>query len=140
MMHNKQIVIQITQEQLNDFADAIIARYSKQVLGLANLVPAPFITIGDIHINFAGREVTISDQTIELSPLDFKLLHYLAMNAGVALSRSQLLETAWPEDAVESERSVDVAIRRLRKALGRYGEQIITMHGVGYKLQKSLPQ
>lgn len=71
------------------------------------------------------------------SSVEFALLAALAKNAGRVLSRAQLLELAWPHDvavAIEDDRTVDVHIRRIRRALGAGARRIETIPSVGYRL------
>jgi DNA-binding response OmpR family regulator len=77
----------------------------------------------------------LSGQLLDVTRLEFDLLHLLLRNPGRAFSRDYLLEAVWHEDAVAGDRSVDNAILRLRKKLGRLGDAIETLYGVGYRLQ-----
>jgi DNA-binding response OmpR family regulator len=96
----------------------------------------------DVHV-FPGlgidegrREVTVDDQLVALSALDFDLLLALASAPGRVFSRAQLLERVWGYDFFGDERVVDVHIRGMRRALGDDAAApsvIGTVRGVGYK-------
>jgi two-component system response regulator MtrA len=80
-------------------------------------------------------------QVLNLTPTEFRLLVYLAQNAGQALTRAQILDAVWGCDAdVDSERTVNVHIRRLREKVeidpGR-PTLILTVPGIGYRLTRN---
>ena len=89
-----------------------------------------------LTIDQPRREVTASAGPVELSALDFDLLHALASSPGRVYSRAQLLERVWGYDFYGDERVVDVHVRSMRSALGddAAAPRIIgTVRGVGYK-------
>lgn len=82
------------------------------------------------------REVTVDGVQVELSTLDFDLLHALATEPGRVFSRAQLLEKVWGYDFYGEERVVDVHIRAIRAALGDSATSPViigTVRGIGYK-------
>jgi DNA-binding response OmpR family regulator len=98
---------------------------------------------GDLVIDRSASEVWRGRQRLSLTPIEFRLLVYLARHAGQALTRAQLLEGVWGYDvAVEDERTVNVHIRRLREKveldLSR-PSLILTVPGVGYRLAITKP-
>ena len=74
---------------------------------------------GDLALDVERRQVTIAGQPVELTRLEFDLLHCLLENAGRVLSRERLLEQAWGYDFAGDTRAVDLAVKRLRAALRR---------------------
>jgi DNA-binding response OmpR family regulator len=78
---------------------------------------------------------TLDGIQLELSPIEFALLHLLLRSPGRAFSRVYLLDTIWGETYVGGDRSVDNTILRLRKKLGSLGEAIETVWGIGYRLR-----
>jgi two-component system response regulator VicR len=93
---------------------------------------------GDLVIDRGRGQVQRGRETLNLTPTEFRLLAYLAHNPGQALSRAQILDAVWGYDAdVESERTVNVHIRRLREKVeldpSRPG-LILTVPGIGYRL------
>jgi DNA-binding response OmpR family regulator len=102
--------------------------------------PAHVIHTQYLTINLEAAEVRRGDQTINLTPTEFRLLAYLARHAGQAKSRAQLLQSVWRDDHnVESERTVNVHIRRLREKVEVDPSQptlILTVPGIGYRLVK----
>lgn len=89
-----------------------------------------------ILIDLGRRRVSVDDEPVELTTLEFDLLAALASQPGRVFSRRQLIEAIWGWDYFGDERVVDVHVRKLRKALGEdAGEPRIigTVRGVGYK-------
>ena len=102
----------------------------------ANIRANEAFQFGDIAINFKRAEVTRSESPVDLSAMEFKLLHYLIANRGVVHSRDHLLDAVWGYDAMPSTRTVDVHIAWLRQKLEqnpRHPQFIQTVHGLGYK-------
>ncbi len=91
---------------------------------------------GDIELDRAAHKVTRGSRQVRLGPTEYKLLEFLMEAQGRVLSRSQLLDGVWGRDAFVDERTVDVHIGRLRKALirGRESDPIRTVRGAGYAL------
>ena len=119
----------------------VVARV-RTVLRRARAGEQPAASDGDVlrfdglSIDAPRREVTTASGPVELSALDFDLLHALASSPGRVYSRAQLLEKVWGYDFYGDERVVDVHVRSMRSALGddAAAPRIIgTVRGVGYK-------
>ncbi|MGD8625555.1 MAG: response regulator transcription factor [Anaerolineae bacterium] len=95
---------------------------------------------GDLVIDRGRAQVWRGRELLNLTPTEFRLLVYLAQHPGQALSRAQLLDAVWGYDAdVESERTVNVHIRRLREKVELDPSRptlILTVPGIGYRLAK----
>jgi two-component system alkaline phosphatase synthesis response regulator PhoP len=96
--------------------------------------PQAPIHVGDLTIDPARHEVTITGQPVELRPKEFDLLLTLAEHRGIVLSRDQLLNLVWGYDFYGETRTVDVHIANLRKKLTSPSLEIETVLGIGYKL------
>jgi DNA-binding response OmpR family regulator len=99
--------------------------------------PAPrVLRFGRLEIHEAAREARIDGVDLGLKPREYQLLHALADNAGIAMSREVLLRRVWGCDFDGNDRTVDVHIRRLRQKLVK-GTDLVeclqTLHGYGYK-------
>jgi two-component system alkaline phosphatase synthesis response regulator PhoP len=95
---------------------------------------------GAIVIDPQAHRVTVAGQPVELSALEFRLLHYLASHPGMVFSRDQLLDRVWGSDRSVTPRSVDVHVRRLREKIEIAPESPLflqTVHGVGYRFAMS---
>lgn len=90
----------------------------------------------DITLNLGARTVTIEGIPIELTKLEFDLLYALIINENVVLERDYLLENVWGGDEVYQDRTVNVAINRLKEKIDpdKSKEYIKTVRGVGYTL------
>jgi two-component system alkaline phosphatase synthesis response regulator PhoP len=91
---------------------------------------------GNIVVDFRRTEVQRSGEPVDMSALEFRLLHFLIENRGMTLSRDILLDAVWGYDAMPSSRTVDVHIVGLRQKLEenpRHPRFILTAHGFGYK-------
>jgi len=89
---------------------------------------------GEIELDRAAHRVTRGLREVRLGPTEFRLLEFLMESPGRVLSRTQLLDGVWGRDAFVDERTVDVHIGRLRKALirGKERDPIRTVRGAGY--------
>lgn len=98
------------------------------------------VVINDLVLDQATGQVRRGDEPINLTPIEFRLLNYLARHRGQALSRAQIVQTVWgfaPD--LESEKSVNVHIRRLREKIELKPEEpalILTVPGIGYRMAK----
>jgi two-component system phosphate regulon response regulator PhoB len=97
---------------------------------------ASVLAIGDIELDRDKRRVTRSGRAVDLGPTEYRLLEFLMERAGRVFSREQLLDGVWGSDIYIDERTVDVHIGRLRKAISRGQEEdpIRTVRGAGYSL------
>lgn len=86
-------------------------------------------------IEKAARSVFVDGVKAEMTPKEYELLFYLADNAGIAVSRERLLEHVWGYDFYGDDRTVDTHIKMLRASLGAYRDKIVTLRGLGYKLE-----
>lgn len=90
--------------------------------------------LGDLELQPAERIVRLAGASVELTPKEFDLLHYLLLNRGLALTRERLLEEVWGYTSYGDARTVDVHVGQLRKKLGESGQMIQTVWGLGYRI------
>lgn len=92
------------------------------------------LTVGELKLDAASHLVTVGAATIALSPTEYRLLEFFMRHPGRVYSRSQLLDSVWGGNVYVEERTVDVHIRRLRKALTPFGyhKLVRTARGAGY--------
>ena len=95
------------------------------------------VELEGLRLDPARHRVSAGEHRLSLSPAEFKLLHFLLTHPGRVYSRSQLLDQVWGDHVYIEERTVDVHIRRLRKALEPSGHDrlIDTVRGSGYGLR-----
>jgi two-component system phosphate regulon response regulator PhoB len=97
------------------------------------------LVFGDVELDFASHRVRRGGDALHLGPTEFKLLRYFMERPNRVLSRQQILDGVWGMDSDIDERTVDVHIRRLRKAINREGESdpIRTVRAAGYSMDAS---
>jgi two-component system phosphate regulon response regulator PhoB len=97
---------------------------------------ADVLTFGDIELDRDRRRVSRGGREIELGPTEYRLLEFLMERPGRVFTREQLLDGVWGSEVYIDERTVDVHVGRLRKALnrGREADPIRTVRGAGYAL------
>jgi len=93
----------------------------------------PLLKFPDLEIDNETHLVKAGGRAVELTAKEFALLHYLAENKEKVYNREKLLDQVWGIEAAIETRTVDVHVRRLREKLGKAGEHIQTLRGVGYK-------
>ena len=93
--------------------------------------------VGDLRIDLARHEVALADETIHLTPSEFKVLALLADEPGKVFSRRQIMEHLWASAYIGDERACDVHISSLRRKIegsASNPRRILTVRGAGYKL------
>ena len=91
------------------------------------------LAAGDVEVDVGRREARVDGKVVPIATREFDLLRHLAENAGLALSRRQILDAVWGAGWYGDERTVDVHVGQLRKKLGP-GLPLATVWGVGYRL------
>jgi len=93
------------------------------------------ITLGDLMLDTEQHRLTIGDKQLEVSPTEFRLMHFFMSHPDKVYSRTQLLDQVWGRSVYIEERTIDVHIRRLRKILEEYGREdlVQTVRGFGYR-------
>ncbi len=91
---------------------------------------------GGIVINKAAHSVTIDGEAVELSYKEFELLSYFLENKGIALSREKILNNVWNYDYFGDARTIDTHVKKLRSKMGKKGDLIKTIWGMGYKFEE----
>lgn len=113
--------------ELSARINAILRRSSPELI-------ASTLVVGDIELDRETHRVRRQEREIHLGPTEFKLLEFLMRTPGRVYSREQLLNGVWGHDVYVDDRTVDVHIGRLRKAInrGRAKDPIRTVRGAGY--------
>jgi two-component system phosphate regulon response regulator PhoB len=93
------------------------------------------IVFGTLALDRAGHRVTAGDKTVALGPTEYRLLEFFMTHPDRVYSREQLLDRVWGGNVYVEERTIDVHIRRLRKALEEYDcdRFVQTVRGAGYR-------
>lgn len=112
----------------------LVARI-KAVLRRSGASGEEMMAAGDIVLDSAAHRITVNGDVVHLGPTEYRLLQYLMTHADRVYSRNQLLDRVWGANVYVEERTVDVHVRRLRKALTTHGvhRHIQTVRGAGYR-------
>jgi len=119
----------------------LVSRIKAVLRRLSNKAPSSdVVSAGKITIDSEQHRVLIDDTNVDLSPTEFRLLHFFITHQDRVFARDQLLDNVWGDQVYVEDRTVDVHVRRLRKVLEPYDcdQYINTVRGVGYRF--SLPQ
>lgn len=98
----------------------------------------PILSFGDLVVDFEHREVSLSDESIKLTPMEYELLKYMVQNAGRVLTRRMLLTAVWGPGHEDDTQSLRVLVRQLRKKIEKIPAKpcfILTDPGVGYRFK-----
>jgi DNA-binding response OmpR family regulator len=96
------------------------------------------LVVGDVEIDAAARRAWVSREEIAFRPKEFDLLHRLATDAGLVVTREQLIDDVWDENWWGSTKTLDVHVNSIRRKLGESpgdSSRITTIRGVGYRLE-----
>ncbi len=120
------------------FSPKILVARVEAILRRSNLLnDDSIITAGEITLNKSAHEVTVAGKPVELSFKEFELLNYFMDNQGLALSREKILNSVWNYDYFGDARTIDTHVKKLRSKLGKQGDYIKTIWGMGYKFEVS---
>lgn len=111
---------------------AVLRRSQPETTDSAPILTGP----GSLHLDVERREVTVGSTPLDLTRLEFDLLHMLMLNAGRVLTRERLLEEVWGYDFAGDMRAVDSAVKRLRarlRSINPQADRIEAVRGLGYK-------
>ena len=93
------------------------------------------ITFEGLTIDMVGRNVYVDGEKAELTPKEYEILFYFVKNKNIALTREKLLMDVWGFDFYGDDRTVDTHIKMLRSNLKQYRKFIVTLRGLGYKIE-----
>lgn len=119
------------------FSPKILVARIEAILRRANnrVAEEEAVEAGGIRMDKAAHLVTADGQRVELSYKEFELLAYFMDNQGIALSREKILNHVWNYDYFGDARTIDTHVKKLRNKLGKRGEAIKTIWGMGYKFE-----
>lgn len=117
--------------------DELIARINAVLRRVRPALTEQFLRHGDIELDLTRHRVSRAGSEISMGPTEFRLLRHLMEHPGRVFSRGQLIDSVWGRDVFVDERTVDVHIRRLRKAINADGraDPVRTVRAAGYALE-----
>ena len=118
--------------------EELLARVRALARRPADVVDHDVLTVGDLSLDVARRDVRRGSNSVELTAKEFDLLQYLMRNAGRVLSRSQIMDHVWGYDAEPSSNVVDIYVHYLRDKIDKDSPRplIRTIRGVGYTIKE----
>ena len=122
-------------EDVEELREELLARINAVLRRSSNGSGEDIIEAEGLVLDTASQRVTVGHQTVQLGPTEYRLLSFFMTHAERVYSRTQLLDRVWGGNVYVEERTVDVHIRRLRKALEafNYDRFIQTVRGSGYR-------
>lgn len=118
------------------FSPKILVARVQAILRRSNkIADEETVQAGTIRMDKAAHLVTVGTERVELSYKEFELLAYFIENQGIALSREKILNHVWNYDYFGDARTIDTHVKKLRNKLGKSGEYIKTIWGMGYKFE-----
>lgn len=119
------------------FSPKILTARVDAILRRTHADSTDVLTFGKISLNRGAHTVTADGESVDLSFKEFELLEYFMQNKNLALSRENILQNVWDYDYFGDARTIDTHVKKLRAKLGKCGEQIKTIWGMGYKFEES---
>ena len=95
----------------------------------------PALSLGDLYLNPSAHMAMVDGEAVDLTYKEFEMLYMLMANPGRVFTRQQFLTSIWDQDYDGETRTVDVHVRNLRQKLGKCGDYISTVRGVGYRME-----
>ncbi|OWV34747.1 phosphate regulon transcriptional regulatory protein PhoB [Pacificimonas flava] len=120
----------------------LVARINAVLRRLRPAIAGATLSYADIEMDLGAHKVVRAGEAISLGPTEFRLLRHFLEHPGRVFSREQLLDAVWGRDVYVEQRTVDVHIRRLRKAINANGRSDIirTVRSAGYALDSGVGQ
>lgn len=113
----------------------LVARVGAILRRTSQAAPGEKLEAGGIAVDKSAHIVLVEGKEVDLSFKEFELLVYFMENQGIALSREKILNSVWNYDYFGDARTIDTHVKKLRNKLGKKGEMIKTIWGLGYKLE-----
>ncbi|KIR03397.1 Chemotaxis regulator - transmits chemoreceptor signals to flagelllar motor components CheY [Lachnospiraceae bacterium TWA4] len=117
------------------FSPKLLMARVAAILRRVNDVESEKMEVGGIVLDKVAHQVSCDGKPIDLSYKEFELLAYFLENRGIALSREKILNNVWNYDYFGDARTIDTHVKKLRNKLGKKGEYIHTIWGMGYKFE-----
>ena len=114
----------------------LVARVEAILRRTSKLTKEETLVCGPIKLDKVAHQCYVDGREIELSFKEYELLTYFMENQGVALSRETILNHVWNYDYYGEPRTIDTHVKKLRSKMGAAGDLIVTIRGMGYKLEQ----
>ena len=117
------------------FSPKILVARVEAILRRSGVNQDEVVRVGGIEVDKSAHSVKIDGKEIELSFKEYELLLYFIENKGIALSREKILNNVWNYDYFGDARTIDTHVKKLRAKMGKKGDYIKTVWGMGYKFE-----
>lgn len=117
------------------FSPSLLVARVQALLRRRGVLDSHSAQCGNVRIDELAHVAYVDEIPMELTPKEYDLLLYFIENKGVALSREKILNGVWNYDYFGDLRTVDTHVKQLRSKLGESGDMIVTVRGVGYRLE-----
>jgi two-component system phosphate regulon response regulator PhoB len=119
----------------------LLLRIGKLIRRAFGTTPSDTVTVGSLQIDRKAVRVTLDGRLVKLGAIEFRLLDLLASDVERVYTRGEIIGKVWSRRVFVDSRTVDVHVRRLRKALtpGGYDRMVETVRGTGYRLSAGQP-
>lgn len=117
------------------FSPSLLVARVQALLRRKGKLGKDLVSSGDVRIDELAHVAYLGENALELTPKEYDLLLFFIQNKGVALSREKILNSVWNYDYFGDLRTVDTHVKQLRSKLGESGDMIVTVRGVGYRLE-----
>ncbi|MBO4750102.1 MAG: response regulator transcription factor [Lachnospiraceae bacterium] len=114
----------------------LVARVEAILRRTSKLNKEEALVCGPIKLDKVAHQCYIDGEPVDLSFKEYELLTYFMENQGVALSRETILNHVWNYDYYGEPRTIDTHVKKLRSKMGAAGDLIVTIRGMGYKLEQ----
>ena len=119
------------------FSPKILVARIEAILRRGNAGTGEILEAAGIRVDKDAHEASVDGQPVDLSNKEFELLTYFMENQGMALSREKILNNVWNYDYFGDARTIDTHVKKLRSKMGKKGDYIKTIWGMGYKFEVS---
>ncbi|MBO4290798.1 MAG: response regulator transcription factor [Lachnospiraceae bacterium] len=115
----------------------LVARVEAILRRTSKLSKEETLTCGAVRLDKMAHQVYVEGKPVDLSFKEYELLMYFMENPGIALSRETILNHVWNYDYYGEPRTIDTHVKKLRSKMGKAGDQIVTIRGMGYKMEQT---
>ena len=114
---------------------AILSRYARKTPAILQPME-DLISYKDLVVNLTEHVAYVHKERLELTLKEYELLVLLMENMNIALTRDAILEKVWGSTNRNNERTLDTHVKSIRKKIGEYASNIVTIRRVGYRFEK----
>lgn len=115
------------------FSPKILVARVEAIMRRAGQSTGEVLEAGGIVVDKGAHQILVDGKPVEMTSKEFELMQYFIENQGIALSRDKILNQVWNYDYFGDARTIDTHVKKIRSKIGKKGDMIKTVWGVGYK-------